>query len=139
MRHENLKNRTRQFALAVIAFVESLPDNRTCEVLGRQLLRSGTSVGANYRSACRARSAAEFISKLGIVEEEADEAGYWTELLEASGKASGVQAAAVRQEADEICSIIVASIRTARRNASADERHPRRGNSALRIPHSEFE
>jgi four helix bundle protein len=139
MRHENLKNRTRQFALAIIAFVESLPKNRTCDVLGRQLLRSGTSVGANYRSACRARSAAGFISKLGIVEEEADEAGYWTELLEASGEVSGPQAVAIRCEADELCTIIVASIRTARRNAAGDGRHPRSGDSALRTPHSEFE
>ncbi len=73
MDKEIMKKRTKQFALRVIRLVESLPKGRTAEVLGRQLLRSGTSVGANYRSACRARSTADFISKMGIVEEEADE------------------------------------------------------------------
>lgn len=81
----DLKQRTKLFALGVITFVESLPRSRTAEILGRQLLRSGTSVGANYRSACRARSTAEFISKMGIVEEEVDESIYWMELLVEGG------------------------------------------------------
>ena len=78
---KEFKSRTKKLALSVIAFVEQLPHSRTCDVLGRQLLRSGTSVGANYRAACRGRSAADVIAKLGIVEEEADETGYWLELL----------------------------------------------------------
>ncbi len=77
----DLKKRTKAFALRVIALVESLPRSRTANVIGNQLLRSGTSVGANYRSACRGRSTAEFISKMGIVEEEADESLFWMELL----------------------------------------------------------
>jgi len=67
MKHQNLQNRTRQFALDVIRFVESLPTTETCKTLGRQQLRSGTSVGANYRAVCRARSKADFISKMGLV------------------------------------------------------------------------
>jgi four helix bundle protein len=76
-----MKQRTKLFALGVIQLVESLPKERTAEVLGRQLLRSGTSIGSNYRSACRSRSIADFISKMGIVEEESDESLYWMELL----------------------------------------------------------
>ena len=80
MTKDELKRRTRRFALEVIWLVDSLPRTRTTEIVGRQLLRSGTSVGANYRAACRARSPADFISKMGIVEEEADESIYWMEL-----------------------------------------------------------
>ena len=79
------KNRTKQFALGVVKFVESLPRARVADVLGRQLLRSGTSVGANYRAACRGRSTSDVVAKLGIVEEEADESVYWMELLVESG------------------------------------------------------
>ena len=81
MNQEEVKQRTKLFALGIIQLVESLPKERTAEVLGRQLLRSGTSVGSNYRSACRARSIPDFISKMSIVEEEADESLYWMELL----------------------------------------------------------
>src|SRR5271169_3117572 len=91
MSNENLKLRTKKFGLDVIALVEKLPRDRTCDVLGRQLLRSATSVGANYRSACRARSSADFISKMGIVEEEADESGFWMEMLFESKKAGADQ------------------------------------------------
>ncbi len=86
MSNENLKLRTKQFALRVIKLVESLPKDETSRVLGRQLLRAGTSGGANYRAACRSKSTADFISKMGTVEEEADESGYWMELLVASEK-----------------------------------------------------
>jgi four helix bundle protein len=78
---EAFKQRTKKFALRVIRLVDSLPNRRSARVMGDQLLRSGTSVGANYRAACRARSRKEFCSKLGIVEEEADESAYWMELL----------------------------------------------------------
>src|SRR5437016_13372267 len=86
MSNENLKQRTKKFALDVIKLVETLPNDRTSHVLGGQLLRAGTSVGANYRAACRAKSAADFISKMGIVEEEADESSYWIVLMVNAGK-----------------------------------------------------
>ena len=113
-RASDLKERTKRFALDVITFIEALPKDETCRVLGGQLLRSGSSVGANYRSAKRARSNADFISKMGIVEEEADESGYWIELLMASGKAPAAKSAALLQETTELVAIAVASINTAR-------------------------
>jgi four helix bundle protein len=79
MRDGDLQIRTRKFALDVVRFTETLPKTRTADVLGKQLLRCGTSVGANYRAVCRARTTPDFINKLGIVEEEADEAMYWLE------------------------------------------------------------
>lgn len=116
MNNENLKRRTKCFALNAIKLVETLPIGKTCEVIGRQLLRSGTSVGANYRSACRAKSTADFISKMGIVEEEADESGYWLELLVELGKLKLEQAAELLKESNELVAIAVASIQTAKRN-----------------------
>ena len=111
----DLKQRTKRFALDVIQFVESLPSGETSRVLGRQLLRSGTSVGANYRAAKRAKSTADFISKMGTVEEEADESAYWLELLMDSGKVKPVQAQPLVREANELLAIAVASINTAKR------------------------
>src|ERR1700722_4192104 len=132
MRNENLKLRTKKFGLDVIALAEKLPRDRTCDVLGRQLLRSATSVGANYRAACRARSSADFISKMGIVEEEADESGYWMEMLHDSGKVRADQIKALMQEANELVAIMVSSIITARKS-------PKKAPTALSpIPHSEF-
>ena len=81
MDQERMKRRTKLFALGIIQFVGALPKGGTSEVLGRQLLRSGTSVGSNYWSPCRAKSAGDFISKMGIVEEETDKSLYWMELL----------------------------------------------------------
>ncbi|MFM2295173.1 MAG: hypothetical protein RLZZ350_1586 [Verrucomicrobiota bacterium] len=118
MSNENLKLRTKQFALRVIKLVESLPHDQTCRVLGNQLLRSGTSVGANYRAACRRKSTADFISKMGTVEEEADESGYWLELLVDAGKISATHASALTQEASELTAIAVASINTAKKSSS---------------------
>jgi len=85
MNADDMKRCTRRFALDAIKLVESLLKGRTADVLGRQLIRSGTSVGANYRAACRAKSPADFISKMGTVEEEADESAYWLERLVDSG------------------------------------------------------
>jgi len=85
MGKEDLRQRTKQFALRVIRLVESLPKGRTAEMIGHQLLRSGTSAGANYRAAFRAKFTADFISKMGTVEEEADELLYWMELLVEAG------------------------------------------------------
>jgi four helix bundle protein len=114
MRNRDLKVRTKAFALDIIRFTESLPRNRTAEVIGRQLLRCGTSVGANYRAACRSRSQADFIAKMGIVEEEADECLYWMDLLIESRIVERELASKLMSEADELVSIVVASIKTAR-------------------------
>jgi len=138
MSNENLKQRTKAFALDVIKLVETLPHDRTSEVIGGQLLRAGTSVGANYRAACRAKSAADFISKMGTVEEEADESGYWVELLVASAKLKPEKAGHVLEESGELVAIAVASINTARRNnARSSTRVSGRPipHSALRTPH----
>lgn len=112
----NLIARTKSFTLDVIRLTQSLPKDKVSDVLGKQLLRAGTSVGANYRAACRGRSRADFISKLGIVEEEADEVIYWLELLEESGLLRSAITAKLKKEANELLSIIVASIKTARSN-----------------------
>ena len=111
----DLKVRTRSFALRIIKTVDALPNTRSANVIGQQLLRSGTSVGANYRVACRGRSTAEFVAKLGIVEEEADECGYWLELLVDSGLMTKSQLGDLMKEADELVAITVASIKTARK------------------------
>lgn len=111
-----MRARTRAFALRVIKLVDSLPPDRVSDVLGKQLLRSATSIGANYRAARRARSRAEFISKLGIVEEEADESSYWLELLGESERVKSTRLAALRNECDEFVAIIVATIRSSKKN-----------------------
>ena len=111
-----MKGRTKQFALRVIRVVQSLPErNRAAEVIGRQLLRASTSVGANYRAACRAKSRADFIHKLGTVEEEADESLYWMEMLIESGLIGADKLKSLMQDGDEILAMVVASINTARR------------------------
>ena len=116
MPDENLKQRTKRFALRIIRMVESLPETKTANVIGSQILRSGTSIGANYRAGCLAKSKRDCINKLKIVEEEADETIYWLELLEESGIVPTKKLLSIKQEACEIFSIIVARIRTARKN-----------------------
>jgi len=115
MTSDELKRRTKQFALRVIRLVESLPKGRTASVIGGQLLRAGTSVGANYRAACRAKSAADFISKMGTVEEEADESLYWMELLIEAKIVEPDKLESLMNEADELLAITVSSINTARK------------------------
>ena len=122
MDQETMKRRTKLFALSIIQLVESLPKERTAEVLGRQLLRSGTSVGSNYRSACRGKSIADFISKMGIVEEEADESLYWMELLIEAGIEVNIKMEALMKEAGELLSITVTSIKTARKSQNLSRR-----------------
>jgi four helix bundle protein len=117
MQHD-LKDRTKQFALNVIRLCESLPKGKRADVIGRQLLRCGTSVGANYRAACRARSVAEFIAKMGIVEEECDECLYWMELLVEAGLMSEEGVSELMGEANELLAITVASIKTARKKTA---------------------
>ncbi|MBN8598905.1 MAG: four helix bundle protein [Planctomycetes bacterium] len=121
MNKAELQARTKSFALRIIRLTDSLPPTRAADVLGRQLLRSATSVGANYRSACRARSTAEFLSKLGIVEEESDESTYWLELLADSALIKRNRLTSLIKESDELTAIFVASIRTARRRKSSTQ------------------
>jgi four helix bundle protein len=127
MNAEDFKKRTKAFALRVIRLVESLPSNRTSDVIGRQLLRSGTSVGANYRAACRARSRADFLSKMGIVEEECDESIYWMELLIEGGQMKAVRMANLMKEANELLAMVVVSCKTARsrKNPQSEIRNPK--------------
>ncbi|MCP4248363.1 MAG: four helix bundle protein [bacterium] len=115
MDETEFKARTKQFALRVIRLVESLPRGRSADVIGRQLLRSATSVGANYRAACRARSPAEFRAKMGIVEEEADESIYWIELLAESNLIAPERVVDLASEGNELVAMTVASIQTSRR------------------------
>lgn len=113
---EQMKIRTKRFGLRIIKVVASLETDFISRTLGKQLLRCGTSVGANYRAACRARSPAEFRAKLGIVEEEADEAIYWLELLVESQLLSEARLKDLLQEANEILAIVVKSITTSKKN-----------------------
>jgi len=117
MERSYLKERTKSFALEIIKLVESLAKGRTADVIGRQLLDAGTSVGANYRAACRARSPADFISKMGIVEEEADETIYWMELLIEAKLVQENDISHLLREANQILAMTVSSIKTARRKS----------------------
>ncbi|HEV7747455.1 MAG TPA: four helix bundle protein [Pyrinomonadaceae bacterium] len=114
MNPEELKTRTRGFALRIIRLAESLPETPTGKVIRSQLIRCGSSVGANYRAACRARSRADFVSKMGIVEEEADETIYWMELLIDAAIVKRSRIADLLDEANQILSIVISSIKTAR-------------------------
>jgi four helix bundle protein len=114
MNPDELKARTRSFALRVIRVAESLPETPTARVIRNQMIRCGSSVGANYRAACRARSKADFVSKMGIVEEEADETIYWMELLVDAGIVKKARIANLVDEANQILSIVISSIRTAK-------------------------
>jgi len=114
MNADDMKKRTQRLALRVIRLAESLPNTPAAIAIRNQMLRSGTSVGANYRAACRARSRRDFIAKLGIVEEEADETIYWIELLIESELIKRARVADLLQESDEILSIVISSIKTAR-------------------------
>jgi len=104
-----LKRRTKVFGLRVFKLVEALPGNLKGRAIGNQLVRSGTSVGANYRAACRARSRAEFISRLGVVEEEADESAYWMEMIIEAELIKSSLVKPLLAEANEIVAIITSS------------------------------
>jgi four helix bundle protein len=116
VRNRDLKKRTKEYALRIIEFVNTLPRGQTPSIIGGQLLRAGTSVGANYRSSCRARSTADFIAKMGIVEEETDESLYWMELLIEAGIVKPENLESLMKEGDELLAITVASINTAKRS-----------------------
>jgi four helix bundle protein len=111
---EQLRDRTKAFALRAIRLFQSLPFKPDAQVLGKQLLRCGTSVSANYRAVCRARSKAEFVARVGVVVEEADEAVLWLEVLPESGIVSQEKTAELLTEARELPAIFTASQRTAR-------------------------
>jgi four helix bundle protein len=119
MNREELKNRTKHFALRVMTLVNSLPKGIVAQSVGRQLVRCGTSVGANYRAACRARSKAEFIAKLGIVEEEADEAAFWLEIIISAQLLRNSLVEPLLKEAEEIVAIMVSSKKSMRANSTS--------------------
>jgi four helix bundle protein len=116
MTPEQLRERTKAFALRIIRLFRSLPNSRDAQVIGMQLLRSGTSVGANYRAACRARSRAEFIAKLGVVIEKADESVYWLELLIATKVIKADKLTDLLKEAQELTAIFNAARSTTKRS-----------------------
>ena len=119
MDEAEFKRRTMQLALDVIALVERLPRNLTRDVIARQLIRSATSVAANYRASCRGRSFEEIIAKLGLVEEEADETVFWLELLARSGQAPIGVTEPLHGETSEILAMIVASQKTLKRRVGS--------------------
>ncbi len=116
--YEALRERTKIFAFSVVRVVDALPWKRSTEVLGKQVLRSATSIGANYRAACRARSKSEFASKLHIVQEEADETVYWIDLLHEAGSLDESDYRKIRSEACELTAIFTASEKTVRLGSS---------------------
>ena len=115
MDEKEFKNRTRDLALRCIRLVDALPKKPAAQVIGKQLLRSGTSIAANYRAACRARSRPDIIAKLGIVEEETDESLYWMDLLVEAGFVERGKLSALMKETEEILAMVVASIKTLRK------------------------
>lgn len=127
MTPEELKARTKDFALRIIRLAGGLPRNLIAEVIGRQILRSGTSVGANYRSALRARSRSEFTAKLAVAREEADETLYWLELLAESGLVRADRLKALAEEANQLVAIFTAARKSTARatNQSLPTTHPK--------------
>src|SRR5688500_2877590 len=119
MTETEFKKRTKQVALRIIRLVDALPRSRASDVIGKQLLRSGTSIGANYRAACRGKSRADVVHKLSIVEEEADECLYWIELLIEANLILEKRVSALCREIDEIVAMTVSSIKTIRRRTKS--------------------
>jgi four helix bundle protein len=121
MNKEDIKSRTKEFAKRIITLGRNLPSNREGRLIGNQLFRSGTSIAANYRAVCRARSKVEFIAKLGIVEEEADETLFWLELLKEMEIIKPESLESLLKENNEIILIIVTTIKTAKRKNPKSE------------------
>jgi four helix bundle protein len=115
----DLKNRTKAFALRIIRLYQALPKNGEAQVIGKQILRSGTSVGAHYREACRAKSPADFISKMEGGLQELDETGYWLELLTESSIVTAEKLTDLQKETNELTAIFVASVKTTKKNRAA--------------------
>jgi len=122
MNEAQMKQRTKEFAKKIITLCRQLPDNREGRLIGNQIFRSGTSIAANYRSACRARSNADFVSKLSIVEEEDDETLFWLELIKETRILDNDFIDSLMKENNELLSIIVASIKTSRKRAKIQNR-----------------
>ena len=125
MNEEEFKTRTKAVGLRVIRLVESLPTSLTATILSRQLVKSGTSIGANYRAACRAISRRDMMSKLGDVEEEADETLYWLEMLVDAGIITPKKIAGLQKETGEILAMIVGSIKTLRQGLKSKIQTPK--------------
>ena len=117
MNPQELKERTKQFALRVMRLVDALPRAAKGNAVAGQLMRSGTSVAANYRAACRGRSRAEFVAKIGVVEEEANETALWLELIIEDGMIPRQRVESLWREADELCAIFYTALETGRRSS----------------------
>lgn len=117
-KQEILKNRTKQFAIRIVKLFRALPKTDEARIIGKQVLRSGTSVAANYRAVCRARSTAEFIAKVGVVIEENDETVFWLELLAETEIVKQSQLESLLSEANELLAIFAASQTTAKSNST---------------------
>lgn len=115
---ETIQNRTKRFGVSIIKFTNDLPKSTSSFVIAKQIIKSATSIGANFRAALRARSKSEFIAKLGIVLEEADETVYWLEIIVESGLVLPIKVQHLLKEANEITSIVVTSLKTAKSNSS---------------------
>jgi four helix bundle protein len=122
MTEEEFKKRTKGIALRVIRLVETLPNSHSAQVIGKQVLRSATSIGANYRAACRAKSTADLLHKLAIVEEEADESIYWLELLIESEIVAAGKLSPLINEINQIVAMTVSSIKTLRTSRANDSK-----------------
>jgi four helix bundle protein len=122
MDRDELRQRSKAFALRVMKLADALPKRRSANAIGNQVIRSGTSVGANYRAACRARSKAEFIAKIGVVVEETDETAYWLELITESGLLPTHLVEPLLTETHELLAIFSRSHATARHNAIAEKK-----------------
>ncbi len=120
MNEDDLKNRTKKFALRILKLIDALPNTAAGRTIANQLARSGTSVPANYRAACRGRSKADFIAKLGIVEEEADESEFWLEIIIEAEMLKPALVEPLRQEAHELVAIFVSSRKSASENLTKD-------------------
>jgi four helix bundle protein len=114
MTRDEMRSRTKAYAKRIVKLCEALPDRWVARTLGCQLLRSGTSVGANYRAVCRAKSTADFLNKLRIVEEECDESLFWMELLAENNLVNASRLNSLMEEGNELLAIVVASAKTAR-------------------------
>ena len=114
MNSTEMKRRTKEFAKKIIELCRALPNNREGRLIGNQVFKSGTSIAANYRAACRGRSKAEFVSKLGIVLEEGDETLFWLELINEMEICDENLVPSLMQECDELVAIVVSSIKTAK-------------------------
>jgi len=123
MTKDELKNRTKEFGKRIINMVNALPNNKAANVISYQIIRSATSVGANYRATCRSRSTAEFISKINIVMEEADETLYWLELLVETNLMKQKLLEELLTEANELTAIFASTLKTLRKNKSQHDRN----------------